>query len=283
MRKLFLGCTVLLFCQIKAYATGDSIRYLTPKDTIFLSIGELEEKIFEHKIEKKQTLFSLAQFYGLSVEELYYYNPGLKEKVIAVGQAIKVPIPNRAILRYKPKGYKPNKYASIYYVVKKGDTMFRISKLYFKMPADTITKRNKIWSETIKVGQLLHIGWISVDGVPADYHAAKGNPTDRKINALKKLYDSEKGNKKEKQQQGAAFWQKKSKQELDLYALHREATLNSIVQVTNPMSKVTVFVKVIGKIPDTVYGNEIVIVLSPFAAKTLDAKDERFFVQVKYY
>ena len=34
-----------------------------------------QEKIFEHHISSKQTLYSLSKFYGLSLSEVYYYNP----------------------------------------------------------------------------------------------------------------------------------------------------------------------------------------------------------------
>ncbi|MFM9948035.1 MAG: peptidoglycan-binding protein, partial [Saprospiraceae bacterium] len=57
---------------------------------------------------------------------------------------------------------------------------------------------------------------------------------------------------------------------------------NSIVSVTNPMSKRTVHAKVVGRIPDSAYGDDIIIVLSPLAAKMLNARDPRFFVRVKY-
>lgn len=283
MWKLHLGLLLWAISQMNAYATGDSTRYLTRQDTVFLSIDAAGEKIFEHKIERKQTLFSLAQFYGLSVEELYFYNPELKEKSVSPGQAVQVPIPNRAIIRYKDQNFKIWKYAPVYYVVKKGDTMFRIAKVHFRMPVDSIMLRNGLQSETLKVGQCLQVGWMSVDGVPEEMRSEGGNPLARKNGALYKLYVREQGDRKMQEHQGVAYWQKDSKEDSDLYALHREARVNNIIMVTNPMNKSIIYVKVIGKIPDTAYGNDVVVVLSPLAAKALGARDPRFFVKVKYY
>ncbi|HOY19874.1 MAG TPA: hypothetical protein PLC89_21355, partial [Haliscomenobacter sp.] len=67
----------ILFLLLPGYvfATGDSLRYLTPRDTIILSVGANDAKIFEHKIEKGQTIFSLARFYGLKMDALRYLNP----------------------------------------------------------------------------------------------------------------------------------------------------------------------------------------------------------------
>lgn len=283
MWKLHVVTLLLLCSYLKMHATGDSTRYLISKDTIFLNIDEAGEKLFAHKIERKQTLFSLAKFYGLSVEELYFYNPGLKEEKVAPGEKIMVPIPNRAIIRYKPQQFKFWKHVPIFYVVKKGDTMFKVAKTIFKMPVDTIVQRNRLKSETVKVGQCLHIGWMSTDGVPEDYHKEIGTPLSRKNNALRKVHAREQGKRKITEHQGVAYWQKNSKEDSDLYALHRNAKRNSIIAVTNPMNKSVIYVKVIGKIPDTAYGNEVVVILSPMAAKALGARDPRFFVKVKYY
>jgi LysM repeat protein len=283
MWKLHLVTLLLALLQFSAHATGDSTRYLAPKDTIFLNIDATGEKLFEHKIERKQTLFSLSKFYGLSVEELYYYNAGLKEESVSPGDKVLIPIPNRAIIRYKVQGFKAWKHVPVFYIVKKGDTMFRVAKTIFKMPVDSILQRNRLQSETVKVGQRLHIGWMSMDGIPEDFRKEVGNPLTRKNTALRKVYTREQGDRKIKEHQGVAYWQKNSKEDSDLYALHREAHRNSIIAVTNPMNKSVIYVKVIGKIPDTAYGSEVVVILSPLAAKALGAKDPRFFVKVKYY
>ncbi|MDX1941897.1 MAG: LysM peptidoglycan-binding domain-containing protein [Saprospiraceae bacterium] len=274
---------LILLLPNKIKATGDSLRYLTPKDTIFLSVDEFGEKIFEHHIERKQTLFSLGKFYGLSVEELYYYNPGLKENVISIGQAIKVPIPNRAIIRYKQKGFDEKNHIPVIYIVKKGDTMFGVAKRFFRMDIADVMQRNALKSETLSIGQQLLMGWMNLEGVPEDYHDTGISPSARRNNAMRKIYFREQGKAKEKEHQGVAFWQKQSKEDSDFYALHRHAAINSVIEVNNPMSKVTVYVKVIGRIPDTAYDNNVAVVLSPLAAKTLGARDPRFFVKVKYY
>lgn len=281
---LLLIATTFFPKNTMATATGDSLNYLTLKDTIFLTIGGFDEKLFTHKMEKKQTLYSLAEFYGLSVEELYLYNPGLKESSVSVGQEIQVPIPNRAIIRYTytVPGFDPNQHIPVFYRVRKGDTMYRICKDYFKMPFEEILERNKLDDFTLKTGQLLRIGWMNINGIPEEYRQVTGGPLIQRNNALRKIYQSEIIDKKEKEHQGVAFWQKNSQEDSDFYALHRHAPINSIIAVTNPMKNRTVYVKVIGRIPNTAYGNDVVVVLSPLSAKLLGAKDPRFFVKVKY-
>lgn len=277
---LLLGLFTFPFAS--GFATGDSTAYITPQDTLFIHMGAFNEKLLEHTMEKKQTLFSLAKFYGLSLAELYMYNPGLKHRGVSVGAPVNVPIPNRAIKRYKDNGFRPRDYAPVYYVVRKGDTMYRISKYYFRMPPEEIMVRNQLFDNNLKTGQLLHVGWMNIHGVPDSLRTNRGGPLAKKNSALKKIYNQNSLQKREREHQGVAFWQTRSKDDSDFYSLHRSAPINSIIAVTNPMKNRTVYTKVIGRIPETAYGNDVVVVLSPLAAKYLGARDPRFFVKVKY-
>ena len=263
-------------------ATGDSLNYLTLKDTIFLSIGAYNEKVFEHQLEKKQTLFSMAKFYGLSVGEVYFYNPGLSSKSMKVGQKIRIPIPNRAILRYKTEKFDPRTHIPVYYRVKKGDTMYRIYKYYFRMPLEDILDRNELDTYEVKPGQLINVGWMSIEGIPESYRQGGGGPLAKRNNALKKLYIANAQSKKEREHNGAAAWQKNSQYNSDLYALHRSAPVNSIIAITSPTRRRTVYAKVIGKIPNQAYQTNVIVVVSPLVAKLLGAKDPTFYVEVKY-
>ncbi len=282
MKRLSTFCLFLWLPLISILATGDSVQYLRPIDTVLLSINPFDEKIFSHKMAPKQTLFSLAAFYGLKIDELYFYNPGLRNRPISVGEPVHIPIPNRAILRFRPQPYDPQLYAPVYYVVKKGDTMYRISKYFFKLPPEVIKQRNGLESDILSVGQLLHMGWMSVEGVPTDYRTVVGGPIAKRSETFRKIF-MEQQHKKLLEQKGVACWEHTSEEQTDLYALHRSAPLNSIIQVSNPWMKRTIYVRVIGKIPPKVYSNEVIVVLSPSAARFLGAKDPRFFVNLHHY
>lgn len=282
MRKLFL---LLPFCFLFQfiYATGDSLNYLLPKDTIFISMGNYGEKIFEHKMEKGQTLYSLARFYGLKIPDLYFYNPELKNQSYKIGSIVRIPIPNRAILRYLNSYYLEEDFVPVCYVVQKGDTFYGISKRHFDMPLDTILMRNHLMlAEGLKPGQTLRIGWMSMYGIPDSLRQFSGNPLWKKSYTLRQQYIQRSYVKKEFARNGAAFWNKEKKGGTDLYALHRKAPVNSIISVTNPMYSRTIFVKVIGKISNKVYTDDVEVVLSPAVAQMLGAIDPKFFVEVRY-
>lgn len=282
---LSMGITLVIYLisTLPLKATGDSLQYLLPTDTVFLKTGQFGGKYFEHKIAPKQTLYSLARFYGLSLEELYYYNKGLKESGISIDQPITIPIPNRSIRRYLDSPKDAQNYAPIYYIVQKGETLYNIAKTKFRMPLETIMERNKLASYNLTAGQLLFIGWMNINGVPESQRETLRGPMAQRNAALKKAYLKGKGEKKEYQEKGIAYWEKKGDESGDFYALHRYAPINAIIAVTNPMSNRTVYVKVIGRVSNRTHGSDVKVVLSPLAVNLLGAKDPRFYAKIKYY
>ncbi|GAA4459902.1 hypothetical protein GCM10023189_34200 [Nibrella saemangeumensis] len=65
-------------------------------------------------------------------------------------------------------------------------------------------------------------------------------------------------------------------------ALHRTAPVGSLVQVRNDVNKQVVWVKIIGKLPDTGVNDRIIIKLSPRAFEKLSPHDRRFRAEVIY-
>lgn len=277
----FILIPLFIFAEIR----GDSLNYLTAQDSVFLTVDESNQKIIEHRFAEKQTVYSLAKFYGLELNELMYYNSEIdKPEDISIGTIIKVPIPNKAIKRYKTKNFIDADHASIYYKVKGGDNLYHISKRLFRMPIEDIQKRNGIQGNNIKPGQLLHVGWISTKGIPREFRKLKPVPPEWQASQLLGLdYLRAKGIKPEKIQRGVAAWNKNSKNENDIFALHKSAPINSIIEVTNPMSKRTLYLKVIGRPSSKVYyGTNVVVVLSKKGAQMLGARNTRFYVNLKY-
>lgn len=251
---------------------------LTSKDTLFLTVSN-GKKFVQHPVKAKQTLFSIAKYYSLSLEDLYEHNPGFRtDPTLHTGSKVKIPIPNLAIKRYKNKKFVNSKNVPIYYVVQEGDNLYQICKRNFDMPVDSVVKRNNLKSNSIRPGQLLLVAWMGTEGVRPEWRPAKQAT---QSGALKARYEQEKTKRKEVDSQGVCFWQKDSKEKGDLYALHREATIGTVICVTNPMNGHSVYAKVIGRIPGS-YERNIEVVLSPEAARKIGALDPKFFVKVKF-
>lgn len=255
------------------------VPFLGPKDTLYLTVED-GQKIIQHTVKPKQTLFALSKFYALSLEELYEYNPDFQtDPVLRVGTRVRIPVPNIAIKRYKREGFVASKNAPICYVVQEGDNMFQICKRYFSMPVDSIVKRNKLKSNTIRKGQLLHMGWMGTEGIQLSWRNGDDKPTSH--GTLEGKFQQQHAKYKEVSSQGICVWNQDNRERDDLYALHREAAIGSVVAVTNPANKKTTYAKVIGRIPPN-YNNSTEVVLSPAAAKRLGASKAEFMVRLKF-
>jgi hypothetical protein len=67
------------------------------------------------------------------------------------------------------------------------------------------------------------------------------------------------------------------------YALHNLLPIGTIIKLVNPMNQNQVMVKVLGKIPEIAGNNRCNIKISHDAALYLEAKDERFLVEIFYH
>jgi len=282
MRKhitlLFFVCLV----SFKMLATSlDTVKYTPLNDTIFISINEYDEKIYTHTMQPGQTLWSLTRFYGLKPEELVRFNKISNNQVVNPGDKVRIPIPNKAIIRFENPNANKAELLPVCYVVKRGDTMFGIAQRQYKMPVDTLVKRNNIAGKPLQPGQVLHTGWISKNGIPDSLQNHQAYATYDKDSRAAVEFEKKRARYN---QRGPVVWMKdKGRGGKKIVAcLHNKARMGKVIEIYNPSNKKTIYAKVIGRIPVGAHDPSVIAVLTPLAAKYLGAKDAKFFVEIKY-
>lgn len=264
-------------------------RMLSFKDSLFADFRGPRQIYVTHRMKKGQTLGGLQKYYSISVGDLVYFNPEIKDIYsIPVGQAVRIPISLSLLMREDNETTKVRwKVVPVLYKVKPGETLYRVAKTYFDIPVETLKARNSLSSNEIKPGQILHIGWLNVKGVkPSErkYSGLKGELREVNSNLSKKyMEDGKNATKKKYEEKGTAAWKKTSSRDTKLYALHRTAPIGTVIKVYNPSNKRTLYVKVMGKMSDEVYRDNYIIYLSPAAAKSLGAVNEWIRVELIYY
>lgn len=180
-----------------------------------------------------------------------------------------------------------------------GETLYSIAKMY-NQNITSLQNWNKLPDLTVKPGQDIIVEWViptgealvKVSNKPNTKTAATTAATAPKIaSAFERKYSSvEKdtyGMYRKITQTGIATWFDDAGASAttggNMYALHRTAPLRTILKVTNPMNKKSVYVMVIERLPNTINNENVTMSLTKSAAKKLGILDEKSIVECKYF
>lgn len=86
-----------------------------------------------------------------------------------------------------------------------------------------------------------------------------------------------------KNETGAAKWFKPQAGSLQIYALHKDAPIGTVLKISNPINNYTVYVKVIDNLPNTDENHNTLLKLSSNAMDLLKAYDKVFMVETAYF
>ena len=112
------------------------------------SSGTNPDTMFMYTVKKGDTLYKIALTYNTTVQKIMDLN-NLKSTSLSIGQVLRIP-------EMYTKEEDMNLPNYINYTIKKGDTLYGISKKY-NIPVDTIIKDNSLNSSILTVGKTLKI------------------------------------------------------------------------------------------------------------------------------
>jgi LysM repeat protein len=290
------------------------LTYFTSNATILKdSVGVKKEagKTFVlYKIEPKQTLYSIVKRYGSSVAEFKVANPGMSENV-QIGQTIRIPykgvvaasIPVKTTPAPTPVTPVPTPSESVKmatHVVEAQQGLFAIATKY-KVTMAELRRWNNLANDALQQGQVLIVSQTEYErakkagSLPDKGEIVKldePNKTDtkvvvkpeEKVDETKVSPSSEttktpNGYRKTIETGLAELIDVEDKSGKYL-ALHRNAPIGTLVNVKNQSNGTSIWVKVIGKFPDT--GDKTIIKLSPRAFEKLNPSDRRIKAEISY-
>ncbi|MCX7955198.1 MAG: LysM peptidoglycan-binding domain-containing protein [Bacteroidales bacterium] len=158
-----------LYSIARAYQVSvDDIAYENPfvfngiktNDTLLIPISSIKVEYIEYEIKKGETLYSIAKKHGVGIEEIIQANPQVT-RGLKTGDKIRIPKRELASYDYPEKKPLQNNYDSqlfeendtTFYVVKKGETVYRICK-NFNLTEEEFYKLNPlIKNEGLKANQ----------------------------------------------------------------------------------------------------------------------------------
>ncbi|PMP67887.1 MAG: hypothetical protein C0190_02375 [Thermodesulfobacterium geofontis] len=119
----------------------------------------LNLKYVPYLIKKGDTLYSIAKKYNISVEELKKMNH-IQDNTISIGQILKIPVNKKEVfsqnLDYPAHFTSQENTKILYHVVKRGETLYSISRQY-GISVEELKKLNNLRTSKLKTGQKLKI------------------------------------------------------------------------------------------------------------------------------
>jgi len=205
-----------------------------------------------HTVQPRETLFSIARQYGVSIDDLKEWNH-LEGNALDIGQSLYVSQPEEGGAKsdVRPATQTPpvtvRQQAETRQQPKETETepVKNTPVLKNTAPATGPVTRGQS-SESIRISESLKSGDEIIEAGVAE------------------LIEGTEGNRK-------------------YLALHRTAPMGTILKVRNEMNNREVFVRVMGKLPDTALTDKLIIKISKSAYDRLGAIDPRFRVEVTYY
>lgn len=264
-----------------------------------LGVEKEGDKIFVlHKVLPKQTLFSLAQRYLTSITEIRKENPVLNNG-LQIGQTLKIPYGGeiKEVQQEKPS-YTTD---TLIHRVAAGETLFAISRKYNVQVTD-IKKWNNLTSNNLSLGQNLTIEIQKVLKAESAADNTKKLPDDYVPPVADAPYVQDSADIEQKIEEPideAPIYEDKPFEEVategiaevieeseptnKFFALHRTAKVGTVIKVKNLMNNLTVYVRVIGTIPETSNNDDVIIKLNQRAFSHLKAVDNRFRVSLSFF
>ena len=271
MRKLAFLSFMLLMANYGLNAQSDSLRMEREGGKVLVI----------HKVASKQTLFSLARRYGTTVDAINKENPALTNG-LQVGQILKIPY-GKALLEDP---------SNVTHTVASGETLFAIASKY-DVQLDKVKSLNDLSSNSLSVGQVLVIkkGDSEEQEVPLKEIPVLVDSTSTKTVEIPEVEvvvpdpsdELSSTSFKELLEEGIAELIEGGEVTTKFLALHRTAPTGTVIKIRNTMNDLTVYVRVIGKLPDTGDNEKVIIKINKRTYDQLKALDNRFLVELSYF
>ena len=273
------------------------------------------QRFVKHRVTAGETLTALTRRYRVTLDQLTGANPQIKNG-LGVGQIVYVPRPAAGKAPAMAAPDKPTAAAApvtvpARYTVAKGETLFGIARK-FQLTPDELIRLNKLPAGgSVRVGQQLILTGtaeapaavaaapkaapvrpVEVEAVPVPATPAKAPAPDKPAQVATVTPDREDDKEDRTPSRASEVLARVVESGLgapieksitDKYlALHKTAPVGTIMQVKNSGNGLSVYVRVIGKLPDTGENNNILVRLSPRAVQKLGTADSRFRVETNY-
>lgn len=305
IRTILTVCS-LFFC-LNTFANVDSTGVQNNKG----------KKLIIHKIEPKETYYSLGRKYGVPPKSIIEFNNNIPlqigiivsipterpfndeapaQKVETVSQKAEVP-PQKVetATQHDPVKKPKAKPTYVTHKVRAKETLSEIAEK-FDTSVKAIQNLNNMKGTGLQIGQTIKVRRKDPvepkEEIPAPVLARVSTPTgsttvDATVEEVKtdgpKVSNPGHYGLREHSERGIATWiEDENVDGTKLLVLHRTAPIGTVIKITNPMTEKSTFAKVVGKFTENESTKDVLIVITKAVADLVGALDKRFQVNIDY-
>jgi LysM repeat protein len=270
--------------------TGNQVQQNSQGNDQTATAGGQDDKVV-HRVIAGESLYMIGQKYGVSVNDIKKWN-NLRSNTISVGQRLSIyPGPEKTAALNRQMEVMETQGKKIH-IVSAGETVFAISNKY-NISISELREWNRLESNSLSIGQELIVGYLDKDAdeqvVIVQDIETEEDPVDEvevktvDVGTSEMKKTEQTGSYKKVSETGIAEVIEGSETTNKYLALHRNAAIGTIMQIKNEMNDQSVFVRVIGKIPDTDDNRNVLIKVSKVAYDRLGAINDQFPVEITYH
>ena len=227
-----------------------------------------------HVVQAGEGLYGIARAYRVTVEQLKQWN-NLSGTSLALGQELVVGLVDKEQPAQVEEADEAKPSGTVH-IVQPGEGLYGIARQYGVTVADLMAW-NKLTDTALYPGQRLTVRSSAATRKKQPPPVTQ-QPADRQPAAIAYRYSAT----RKQHESGVAAPIEGANEEHSYLALHRTLPPGTIIAVRNEMNDQVVFVRVVGKLPDTGLNDHIIIRLSGAAVKQLQAIDQRFRVELMW-
>ena len=215
--------------------------------------------MIEHIVKEKETLYAISKLYGVTIDDIKAWNH-LDNSDIKIGSVL--------LIRKQNAGESLASSSENKVVKKENET---------ELPKSIETK-----TEDKKTSEIIPL--IPTTETPKSIETpqtTKASGPQRELE--QKFIEDIKSGKTAHTTNATIAWIPTTSDNKNFYALHKTAPIGSTIKVSNLVNKRVVFVKVLGKLPETADNNNVTMRMSLAAKNALLLNGDKAFVGVTYY
>ncbi|MXV15524.1 septal ring lytic transglycosylase RlpA family protein [Hufsiella ginkgonis] len=255
------------------------------------------KEVIIYKVEAKDTYYQLGRKFSIPAKTIQLFNDS---KALKPGMLVKIPTerPFEHPKQVQAGDGKPavQKDAPIIeYKVGPKETLYAISKR-FNTTVEDLSELNNLKDNNLVVGQVLKVRQQAPGQAvaPEEKKAPVVTPAPVQnepktviappdTNTVDAKLKQNKYGLREHDERGVGVWI--ADENLDgskMLALHRSVPPGTVIKVTNPMTGISAYVKVLGKFTENETTKDVIIVITKAVADRIGILDKRFQITIVY-